>query len=121
MRGADWAHPDGPPSGIEHRVDHPSFMSQTTNALAYCRWAGKRLLTEAEWEYVARGGQEGRRFAWGDELAPGGAHRCNIRQGTFPTENPTTATSPPHRRAYTTPGYRSLGMNEVAPAKSAPS
>lgn len=85
--GAAWAHPEGPGSTIDDRLDHPVVHVSHADALAYCAWAGARLPTEAEWEFAARGGLVGKTFPWGDELTPDGQHRCNIWQGTFPTEN----------------------------------
>ena len=84
---ARWDQPEGPGSSIQNRMDHPVVQVSWNDAMAYCHWVGKRLPTEAEWEYAARGGLQQQRFPWGDELTPDGQHYCNIWQGTFPQEN----------------------------------
>lgn len=84
VEGADWRHPEGPDSGIDNRPHHPVVQVSWNDAAAYCEWAGKRLPTEAEWEYAARGGLEQKKYPWGDELTPDGRHLCNIWQGEFP-------------------------------------
>jgi sulfatase modifying factor 1 len=85
--GADWRHPLGPDSAIDGIEDHPVVHIAYADAEAYASWAGKALPTEAEWEFAARGGLEGLEYAWGDELAPGGAMLANYWQGQFPFAN----------------------------------
>ncbi|MGQ4517673.1 formylglycine-generating enzyme family protein [Dermabacteraceae bacterium P13077] len=87
VQGAMWAHPEGPGSTVDDRLDHPVTHISLRDAEAFANWCGMRLPTEAEWEKAARGGLVQARYAWGNEFMPDGKHQCNIWQGNFPTHN----------------------------------
>ena len=87
VKGASWRHPVGPASHTTGRARYPVVQTAYEDAVAYAAWAGKRLPTEAEWEFAARGGLAGKPYAWGDELRPGGRWMANTHQGHFPNHD----------------------------------
>lgn len=87
VQGANWRHPQGPATNLGGKEKHPVVQVAYADAVSYCTWAGKRLPTEAEFEFAERGGLERKRFAWGDEFRPGGRFMANTFQGHFPDKN----------------------------------
>ena len=113
--GASWKHPEGPGTHVRDRGDHPVVHIAFEDAQAYAKWVDKRLPTEAEFEFAARGGLDRNLYPWGNELRPGDAPAANIWQGTFPAkdrgEDGYAGTSPVTAFAPNAYGLRDMGGN----------
>jgi formylglycine-generating enzyme len=90
IAGADWKHPEGPGSDIDDKMQHPVVQVSWEDAMAYCKWNGKRLPTEAEWEWAAKGQNTTAKYAWGSQELSGSFLPANIWQGVFPNNNVLT-------------------------------
>lgn len=115
VQDANWRKPEGPGSKISDKMDHPVVHITWNDAMAYCRWAGGRLPTEAEWEAAARAGHQGFEYQWGDELMPDGEYQANIWQGEFPQRNAAddgyVGTAPAHAFYENDYGIRQMTGN----------